>query len=215
VLLSVLPVYADLVDAPFDSLEAHSRADATAALASQRAVCQISKLRPCPIESKVTREPALAQAVADAPKVTNALISYIQHRYQACHRSDLVELTNLVSQVELQCGDKPCAPRMIMNLLCGFSDLLAAQTEQDNRVLFPMMVSAAHPKMTGLIRRIMIDHGILRDLLVELHHTVDGPAPSVAAGPTWTALCFGAREFADDLVTHLHLKEAVLFPRFL
>lgn len=205
-LLSVLPASPRLVEAHFPALDVPAPPNIGPA-AGQGAVSQTG--------THVTREAALVQAVEGAPPKTGALISYIQSRYHHSHRSDLAELACLAAQVELQGSDKPHAPCSVMVLLCALNDLLSAQMQQDDRVLFPMMVSAVPPKMTGLIRQAITEHRILRDLLAELHGVAKRSAPTAAADLVWAALCFGIQEFTDELAAHLHLKEAVLFPRFL
>ena len=214
-LLSAQPAFPALVHAHSATFQTQSKLDAAAAPAGRRPVSRIGHPQPASIRHEVACEAALAQAVEDAPQTTGALISYIQHRYYDSHRIDLTELICLTTQVQLHCGDNPHPSRMIMALLPAIDALLTAQRQQDDSVLFPLMMSAASPKMAPLIRRRVSEYGIFRDRLAELCGLAKGPAPCVAADPVWKALCFGTRDFADDVVAHLHLKETVLFPRFL
>jgi len=163
----------------------------------------------------VVPHPHLAQAVEDAPRLTKPLTCYIRQRFHDSHRSDLAELIRLCLQIAARSGDDGQTFARILAVLTVINMQLAARMEEDETFLFPMMVSAACPKLTLLIRRSMTEHRALRDRLEELRNLIQHADAPTAAGPDWRALCVGAQDFADDLVAHLHLKDAVLFPRFL
>ncbi len=47
-----------------------------------------------------------------------------------------------------------------------------------------------------------------------VEHVTHGLSLPPGACGSWTALYTGLRKFTDDLVAHMHLENAVLFPRF-
>jgi regulator of cell morphogenesis and NO signaling len=77
------------------------------------------------------------------------------------------------------------------------------------------MQGAADPATTappiGVMRHEHVGHGAQLERLAVLTHEYRPPAD---ARNTWRALYAGARQFADDLVEHIHLENNVLFPRF-
>ncbi|TJZ89945.1 hypothetical protein FA743_17230 [Paracoccus gahaiensis] len=61
----------------------------------------------------------------------------------------------------------------------------------------------------------MAKHRSQLALLGELQDLGKASEAPAAAHTFWHALGFGLKEFADDLRAYVHLKNALLFPRFL
>ncbi len=57
------------------------------------------------------------------------------------------------------------------------------------------------------------EHGATSDLLRGVEHVTNGLTLPERACRSWTAPNAGLRTFTDDLVTHIHLENAILFPR--
>lgn len=163
---------------------------------------------------RIGQSSIVTHALDDAPQATGALISYIQRRYHDSHRHDLAELICLAILVEARHGGNPEAPQGIIALLSRIHTRLAAEMQQDENVLFPLMLSRERPTMALLINQAKVGHHALLDFLGELRELIGGDKADAAADGPWRALCFGAKEFADELVAHIYLKDQVLFPRF-
>lgn len=159
-------------------------------------------------------EALLAAAAREAPEETGLLIDHLINRYHLVHRTELEWLIPLAQKVERVHGDRPNAPLGLADTLIDLRADLEGHMRREEQLLFPMMRRGGSA---------MIDHP-----LAQMRHEHDGTAkqlgrieqithglnlPQGACG-SWTALYTGLRKFCDDLVTHMLLEDAVLFPRF-
>jgi len=207
-------LFPQAVAAGFTPSRIRSFGGAAAPRTAQRASSSSPVALPKRVGSQILSTSALPQAVDDAPQATGALISYIQRRYHDSHRHDLAELTCLAILAEARHGAEPHAPKGSVALLSRINTRLSALMQQDDAVLFPMMLAGERRGLAPLVKQAIAEHDALLDLLGELGAlTRSDKAP--AADASWQAFCFGAQEFAGDLAAHLQVKDKVLFPRFL
>jgi regulator of cell morphogenesis and NO signaling len=147
----------------------------------------------------------------DAPEETSRLIANLLDRYHKTHRAELTWLIPLAQKVERVHGDHPLAPIGLSQVLERLRDELESHMMKEEQVLFPMMQRGGIPMIAHQMRHKHEDEvGHLRTI----EHVTHGLSLPPDACGSWTALYTGLRKFTDDLVTHMHLENAVLFPRF-
>ena len=149
-----------------------------------------------------------------APQATQALIDHILDRYHATHRRELAELVPLARKVERVHGDRDGAPAGLADLLTAMRIEMEEHMAKEEQMLFPMMRSGGHPMIVHPIAVMRAEHKGHGEQLRALEHLMRGFAVPEEACGSWRALIVGVKKFAADLVTHMHLENDVLFPRF-
>ena len=150
----------------------------------------------------------------DAPDGSDELIAHILERYHQTHRNDLEWLIPLAQKVEHVHGAHPSAPLGLAEALVDLKDHLLPHMAREELALFPMMRHEPDPDIEHLIAGMRDDHASEGQSLVKIEHLTHGFALPGDACRSWTALYVGVQKFCDDLVTHMHLENEVLFPRF-
>lgn len=153
-------------------------------------------------------------AARTAPVETLPLIDHILTRYHATHRTELDWLIPLAEKVEMVHGDHDEAPLGLTEALVALRDELENHMAKEEQVLFPMMRQGGHPMIRHPISAMRHEHDTAADLLRGIEHATHGLTLPVGACRSWTALYTGLEKFTGDLVAHMHLENAVLFPRF-
>ena len=156
----------------------------------------------------------VATAGRDAPQETLPLIDHILTRYHDTHRSELDWLIPLAQKVETVHGDHEDAPLGLTETLLALQNELESHMAKEEQVLFPIMRQGGHPMIGHPTAAMRHEHGTATDLLRRIEHATHGFALPQEACRSWTALYTGLAKFSNDLVTHVHLENAVLFPRF-
>lgn len=157
---------------------------------------------------------AASSLQADHPEETSDLIAFIEQRYHAVHRQEVPELVRLARRVEAVHRANPAVPAGLADLLEKLGDELDEHMQKEEQVLFPLMRQGGHPMIAHPIAAMLSehdDHGANLRKLEAL--TGDFVAPDDAC-PTWRALYSGARKLTDDVMSHIHTENNVLFPRF-
>lgn len=158
---------------------------------------------------------ALAAAAGrDAPQETLPLIDHILARYHETHRTEMDWLIPLAQKVETVHADHDEAPHGLTEALLALRDDLENHMTKEERVLFPMMKQGGHPMIAHPISAMRQEHDQAADLLRGIEHATHGLALPEGACRSWTSLYTGLAKFTEDLVTHMHLENTVLFPRF-
>ena len=148
----------------------------------------------CALEAAVNR---------DAPEETDALIDHLLSRYHETHRREFDFLIPLAAKVERVHGDHPAAPIGLTEALTALRDDLSGHMAKEEQLLFPMMRRGGSPTIAQPIAHMRDEH----DETVRILHTIEHVTHGLA-------LYTGVRKLNDDLVSHMHLENAVLFPRF-
>ena len=142
-----------------------------------------------------------------------ALIEHIIRRFHDVHREQLPELVRMARRVEAVHRDNPHVPAGLADLIEQMEGELVEHMATEEGTLFPAM-RVRNPKAAqpiGALREEHTAHGAMLERLVAL--TGNHVAPEEACN-TWRALYAGTRQFADDLIEHIHLENNVLFPQF-
>ena len=142
-----------------------------------------------------------------------ALVDHILTRYHAVHREQLPELIRMARRVEAVHRDHPAVPVGLAALLENMEVELLEHMEKEEQVLFPAIEdgTAGLGEPIGAMRDEHTGHGALLEQLATL--TTDH-TPPLGACNTWRALYAGTAQLTDDLISHIHLENNVLFPRF-
>jgi regulator of cell morphogenesis and NO signaling len=157
---------------------------------------------------------ALATAAGrDAPQETRPLIDHILSRYHDTHRTEMDWLIPLAQKVETVHGDHEDAPLGLTEALLALRDEIENHMTKEEQVLFPMMKQGGHPMINHPISAMRHEHEQAANLLRGIEHVTNGLTLPEGACRSWTALYTGLAKFTEDLVTHMHLENTVLFPR--
>lgn len=150
----------------------------------------------------------------DLPTSPDALIDHILERYHAVHREQLPELIRMARRVEAVHHDHPQVPAGLADHLADMQDELLDHMAKEEQILFPMLRAGGSPLVRHPImamRHEHTSHGEQLDRLMALSHDATPPA---GACNTWRALCSGIAQLQNDLISHIHLENNLLFPRF-
>jgi regulator of cell morphogenesis and NO signaling len=149
-----------------------------------------------------------------APDDTTALIAYIVNRYHGGHRRALAAAIPLARKVERVHADAERAPIGLADLLEAMAADLEDHMWKEEERLFPMMVQGGGGLIAGPIAQMRAEHADQTGHLLALEHITRGhSAPEDACG-SWRALMDATRDLMDELIAHMWLENAVLFPRF-
>jgi regulator of cell morphogenesis and NO signaling len=159
-------------------------------------------------------ETLVQEAKRAAPDGTADLIAHLLDRYHQTHRQELTWLIPLAQKVERVHGDHPSAPIGLSQVLERLRDELESHMMKEEQVLFPMMRRGGSAAIGHPIAQMRHEHEEELEHLRAIEHVTHGLSLPPGACGSWTALYTGLRKFTDDLVTHMHLENAVLFPRF-
>jgi regulator of cell morphogenesis and NO signaling len=143
-----------------------------------------------------------------------ALIDHILTRYHEVHRAQLPELIRMARRVEAVHREHPDVPAGLADFLEQMEQELLSHMMKEEQVLFPMLKAGGNPMVVhpiGMMRHEHVDHGAALEKLAALTHDTTPPAE---ACNTWRALYAGIAQLNDDLISHIHLENNVLFPQF-
>ncbi len=143
-----------------------------------------------------------------------ALIDHILARYHEVHRQQLPELIRMARRVEAVHRDHPEVPTGLADFLETMETELLSHMQKEEQILFPMMKargddSASDP--IAMMRSEHVDHGAALEHLLGL---AQDTVPPEGACNTWCALYAGIAQLNEDLISHIHLENNVLFPQF-
>lgn len=162
---------------------------------------------------------ALEQRAVNTPRPWDSatdteLVDHILERYHAVHREQLPELIRLARRVEQVHGDREDCPQGLASHLETMAQDLESHMRKEEQILFPMIVRG-HGRMAGMPIGVMrAEHNEHGAELRRLEELTDDITPPRGACTTWRALYMGLRTFREDLMTHIHLENNVLFERF-
>lgn len=181
---------------------------------------QIS-LRQAAQDKKLDLDDVLGQLAAlqrndDLPEqaAPAALIDHILSRYHEVHREQLPELIRMARRVQAVHRDHPDVPTGLAEQLEAMHEELLEHMRKEETILFPLLKSGGHPfvgQPIGVMRQEHTSHG---QALEQLHALTHDMQPPQGACNTWRALYSGIAQFTDDLISHIHLENNVLFPAF-
>ena len=150
-----------------------------------------------------------------APQSPNEMIDHILQRFHAVHREQLPELIRMARRVEAVHRDNPQVPHGLADHLEAMEVELLDHMEKEEAVLFPALRQLGAPSAVRVPIQVMRDehtgHGEQLERLMALTHDASPPA---GACNTWRALYAGIAQLSDDLISHIHMENNLLFPQF-
>lgn len=155
--------------------------------------------------------PATATAPVHDPI---ALTHYIETRYHARHRAQLLHLAEVAEKVEAVHATSPHVPRGLSELLRRMIGEMEVHMKKEELLLFPAMRKGGAPGLKERIAAIRAEHDDQDAELAEIRRITGGPTLPENACRTWTALHEGIVVFITDLEEHTRLENDVLFPQF-
>jgi regulator of cell morphogenesis and NO signaling len=141
-----------------------------------------------------------------------ALIDHILTRYHAVHREQLPELVRMARRVEAVHREHPGVPHGLADHLANMEVELLEHMEKEEQVLFPA-IEDGRPGLhdpIDVMRDEHTGHGKHLERLAALTHD---HTPPQGACNTWRALYAGTAQLTNDLISHIHLENNVLFAR--
>jgi regulator of cell morphogenesis and NO signaling len=148
-----------------------------------------------------------------APQQPADMIDHILTRYHEVHREQLPELIRMARRVEAVHRDHPEVPHGLAKHLEIMEVELLEHMEKEEQVLFPAIEAGALQVQgpIGAMREEHTGHGQMLERLAALTHD---HTPPQGACNTWRALYAGTAQLTNDLISHIHLENNVLFPHF-
>lgn len=143
-----------------------------------------------------------------------ALIDHIIRRYHEVHRVQLPELVRMARRVESVHRESPDVPAGLADLLEAMEQELLSHMQKEEAILFPLLKSGGSPFASQPIGVMRAEHTSHGQALDQVHALTNDMQPPAGACNTWRALYTGIAQFTDDLITHIHLENNVLFPAF-
>ncbi len=155
---------------------------------------------------------------SDSPPETSLgtaeLIQHILIRYHAVHRDEMVELIALSCKVESVHASHPDVPKGLAELLHQMLGELEVHMKKEEIILFPAMQRSSEGRFNEPISKLRHDHKDQGEQLHQIESLTNDFTPPDDACRSWQALYAGTAKLTEDLMTHIHLENNVLFPRF-
>lgn len=177
---------------------------------------QSKNLNLAEIEARLT---ALQQRKEDNPEEYwlnadyNEMIEHIIQRFHNRHKVQLQELITLAERVENVHGDREDCPIGIAAELQDIYADLTSHMMKEEQILFPMIKAGNYTMAQMPIRVMEMEHAEHGEHLDVVKLLTNNMTPPTDACNTWRALYNGLKEFADDLMLHIHRENNILFPR--
>ena len=143
-----------------------------------------------------------------------ALIDHIISRYHEVHRVQLPELVRMARRVEAVHRENPNVPAGLAALLEEMELELLEHMQKEEAILFPLLKAGGSPYAGQPISVMRAEHTSHGQALDQIHALAHDMQPPEGACNTWRALYAGLSQFTDDLISHIHLENNVLFPAF-
>ena len=151
---------------------------------------------------------------SEKDKSPSELIDYILTRYHEVHREQLPELIRMAARVEAVHKDNSSVPKGLASFLENMDADLICHMKKEEHILFPIMKQGGNPFVTQPISMMRLEHMDHGKTLEELSCLTNDCIPPVGACNAWRALYAGLDQLRNDLMSHIHLENNVLFPFF-
>ena len=158
------------------------------------------------------------QARSEDPRMrsTRDLIQHIRTTHHAYLRTMLPFNSNLAAKVSRVHGDHNPKLRDVMQCMQVLSETLLRHLEDEEDELFPLLLSEVQDgaRLQPLMRMMLDEHRAVGALLAHLRDAADDFGTPDWACSSYRTLMAELRQLEGDTLTHLHLENHVLRPRF-
>jgi regulator of cell morphogenesis and NO signaling len=167
------------------------------------------------LEAELADKSAAAQNPAELP--LHDLADYIVQTHHNFLRRELPRLHTMASRVaEVHGGHTPSLVE-IFNVFGGLEEELTSHILKEERVLFPLVAALSRREalpvaLDGPIGCMIHEHENAGAALSRLRELSNDFQPPTEACNTYRALFAGLKDLEEDLHTHIHLENSVLFP---
>lgn len=141
------------------------------------------------------------------------LVNFIIERYHETHRRQFPELIMLAERVEKVHGTHPQCPIGLAQHLQAMFEELSTHMEKEEIILFPMLCQGRRGMADEPISAMESEHEEHGRALKFIAGITQNHTPPEGACNTWEALYQGLKAMEEDLVTHIHLENNILFAR--
>ena len=170
-------------------------------------------------QTSLAREIDAAGGAADVERwderPASEIIDHILERYHAPLREELPRLRDMAARVEERHADKSACPKGLADRLETMIREVESHLGKEEQILFPMIQAGRGAMAQGPIRVMEEEHDEHGANLDRLRQLTNDFQPPEEACPTWKALYLGLEQLELDLMRHIHLENAVLFPKVL
>ena len=153
------------------------------------------------------------------------LVDYIVDEHHAYVKSAIPIVREYVNKVKSVHGENKPNVSEIADLFNALADELTAHLQKEEMMLFPYIKQLEAAKngsafggspfgsVSNPISMMMHEHDNAGEILHEIEDLTEGYNPPVGACATHTVSYATLKEFGDDLMTHIHLENNILFPK--
>jgi regulator of cell morphogenesis and NO signaling len=174
------------------------------------------------IESVIEQLEA-ANATPTAPENNPALlppvelIGYIVDKHHAYLRAELPRIDAMSERVAKVHGGHTPSLVEVFHIFCAMAEELDGHMMKEEQILFPairtLCAGGATMPLDGPVACMLQEHDDAGQALARMRELTNGFTPPPEACNTYRALFAGLAELEEDLHRHIHLENAVLFPR--
>jgi regulator of cell morphogenesis and NO signaling len=145
------------------------------------------------------------------------LAAYIVERHHGFLGRELPRLHAMAERVAQVHGGHTPALVEVFEVFVALEEEMIAHMMKEEKVLFPAITALARIQIDSApleepIECMMHEHDSSGEALARLRELTHGYEPPTDACNTYRALFAGLRDLEEDLHTHIHLENAVLFP---
>ncbi len=141
------------------------------------------------------------------------LIDHILTNFHQVHRQQLSELQALAQQVENVHSAHPLCPKGLADHLANIALELEQHMQKEEMILFPMLAKNASAMVFGPISVMKAEHQDHFAEIEGIYRLCPNLIPHQEACNTWRSLYQGLQQFINDINTHIHIENNVLFAR--
>ncbi len=155
------------------------------------------------------------------------LLDYIVDEHHSYVKNAIPIVREFVDKVKSVHGENKPNVSEIADLFNALADELTLHLQKEEIILFPYikkMVAAKNSEIpegahfggvSNPINAMLHEHDDAGEVLAKLEELTEGYNPPVGACATHTVSYATLKEFGDDLMTHIHLENNILFPKAL
>lgn len=153
----------------------------------------------------------------------NKLVDHIVNKHHNYVRETVTQVTPLMAKLEMVHGQWRPELLEIKALFTELSQELMMHMQKEEMILFPAIkeLEAGRENESGAcfgtvinpINMMEHEHDIAGDLMKKISSLSDGYTLPKGACATYTVVYKVLNEFQEDLFTHIHLENNILFPR--
>lgn len=147
------------------------------------------------------------------------LVDHILRTHHEYLWNELPRLHTMAERVAKVHGGHTPSLVEVFNVFCGLAEDLSAHMMKEEKILFPAIAEltqggASEPvALDGPLSCMLHEHEDAGAGLARLRELTRGFQPPPEACNTYRALFAGLADLEEDLHTHIHLENAVLFPQ--